>query len=295
MSTGMLDEVSDAVETYFTDIEDSMPLSRSEETELAKRIKAGDIEARNALVQANLRFVVSVAKEHQNRGLPLSDLISAGNLGLITAAERFDHTRGYKFISYAVWWIRQAILQAIAEQSRTVLTPRNKFQLFAKMAKVSPGLSQDHGRSPEVHELAEALGEACEEVEAAIMVGYPIASLDDRSRRRFKGKASDQGDEGKPGLDRIPDESCEPPDEALGREELRAQVDTALAKLVRSEAEVLRLYFGLDGEEPMTLEQIGALFGRTRERIRQIKEKALSHLRKPTLVKQGIRAAAGGK
>lgn len=265
-------DMEDSLGSYLTEIAHSKPLSAADEVALARRIKQGDEEARNRLVEANLRFVVSVAKEYQNRGVPLADLISAGNLGLITAAERFDEDKGFKFISYAVWWIRQAILQTLAEQSRTVRLPLNKIGLLYKISKASRALQQERADDPPPEEIAEQLDVPVEEVKETLMCGRSIRSLD----------ATFKEEEDHTLLDVLPDERQESPESQVMRGCLRAQIDMALRSLVGREAEILRLYFGLDGEEPMTLDQIGARFGLTRERVRQIKEKALHRLRHPS-------------
>ncbi|MEW6755575.1 MAG: RNA polymerase sigma factor RpoD/SigA [Candidatus Latescibacterota bacterium] len=261
-----------SLHTYLAEIAHSKPLSGAEEVVLARRIKEGDEEARNRLVEANLRFVVSVAKEYQNRGVPLADLISAGNMGLITAAERFDEEKGFKFISYAVWWIRQAILQTLAEQSRTVRLPLNKIGLLYKISKASRLLQQERADDPDPEEIAAQLDVSVEEVKETLLCGRSVRSLD----------ATFREEEDHSLLDVLPDERQESPEIQVLRGCLRGQIDAALQSLVGREAEILRLYFGLDGEEPMTLDQIGARFGLTRERVRQIKEKALHRLRHPS-------------
>jgi len=265
-------DMEDSLGSYLAEIANSKPLSAADEVELARRIKQGDEEARNRLVEANLRFVVSVAKEYQNRGVPLADLISAGNMGLITAAERFDEDKGFKFISYAVWWIRQAILQTLAEQSRTVRLPLNKIGLLYKISKASRLLQQERADDPNPEEIAEQLAVPVEEVKETLMCGRSVRSLD----------ATFREEEDHSLLDVLPDDRQESPENQVMRGCLRGQIDTALRSLVGREAEILRLYFGLDGEEPMTLDQIGARFGLTRERVRQIKEKALHRLRHPS-------------
>jgi RNA polymerase primary sigma factor len=265
-------DMDDCLGSYLAEIANSRPLSSSEEVLLARRIKRGDEEARNRLVEANLRFVVSVAKEYQNRGVPLADLISAGNMGLITAAERFDENKGFKFISYAVWWIRQAILQTLAEQSRTVRLPLNKIGLLYKISKASRHLQQERADDPNPEDIAAELDVPVEEVKETLMCGRSVRSLD----------AAFREEEDHSLLDVLPDERQESPESQVMRGCLRGQIDTALSTLMGREAEILRLYFGLDGEEPMTLDQIGVRFGLTRERVRQIKEKALHRLRHPS-------------
>ena len=239
---------------------------------MARQIKDGDEAARNRLVEANLRFVVSVAKEYQNRGVPLADLISAGNVGLITAAERFDENKGFKFISYAVWWIRQAILQTLAEQSRTVRLPLNKVGLLYKISKASGLLQQQRADDPNPEDIAGQLDVSVEEVRETLMCGRSVRSLD----------AAFKEEEDYSLLDIIPDDRQDSPENLVLRGCLRGQIDSALGTLVGREAEILKLYFGLDGEEPMTLDQIGARFSLTRERVRQIKAKALHRLRHPS-------------
>ena len=264
-------DMDDSLGSYLAEIANSNPLSGAEEVKLARKIKQGDERARNRLVEANLRFVVSVAKEYQNRGVPLADLISAGNMGLITAAERFDEDKGFKFISYAVWWIRQAILQTLAEQSRTVRLPLNKIGLLYKISKASRSLQQERADEPNPEEIAEQLDVPVAEIKETLMCGRSVRSLD----------ATFKEEEEHSLLDVLPDERQESPESQVIRGCLRGQIDSALCGLVGREAEILELYFGLDGEEPMTLDQIGVRFGLTRERVRQIKEKALHRLRHP--------------
>ena len=265
-------DMDDSLGSYLAEIASSSPLSATEEVQLAREIKQGDEDARNQLVEANLRFVVSVAKEYQNRGVPLADLISAGNMGLITAAERFDEDKGFKFISYAVWWIRQAILQTLAEQSRTVRLPLNKIGLLYKISKASRALQQERADDPNPEEIARQLDVPLHEVKETLMCGRSVRSLD----------AAFKDEEDQSLLDVLPDDRQESPENHVMHGCLRGQIDSALGGLAGREGEILRLYFGLDGEEPMTLDQIGARFGLTRERVRQIKEKALHRLRHPS-------------
>lgn len=265
-------DMEDCLGSYLAEIAHSKPLSPADEVDLARKIKRGDERARNRLVEANLRFVVSVAKEYQNRGVPLADLVSAGNMGLITAAERFDEDKGFKFISYAVWWIRQAILQTLAEQSRTVRLPLNKIGLLYKISKASRILQQERTDDPHPEAIAEQLDVPVEEVKETLLCGRSMRSLD----------AAFLGEEDHSLLDVLPDERQESPENQVMRGCLRGQIDSALSRLIGREAEILRLYFGLNGEEPMTLDQIGMRFGLTRERVRQIKEKALHRLRHPS-------------
>ena len=260
--------------SYLDDIADSTPLDAGAEAELARRIRRGDESARNALVEANLRFVVAVAKEYQRRGLSLSELISAGNVGLITAAERFDETKGFKFISYAVWWIRQAILQTLTEQS-TVRMPVNRRDMMAKIARAQEVL-QKGGGQPTVSQVAEALGFSEEEVEQTLVNSQPVRSLD---------APFDEGEEHCL-MDRLCDEDGNTPEEEVLKFTLTEDIASALASLNPRESEVLRLYFGLGAAPAMTLDQIGIRFRLTRERVRQIKEIALNKLRHPRL--QGL-------
>lgn len=257
---------------YFDDIAESTPLSREREVELAERIKNGDMRARDEMIRANLRFVVDVAKKYQNRGLSLSDLISAGNLGLITAADRFDGTKGYKFISYAVWWIRQSILQTLAEHVRTVRLPLNKVSLLKDISKASRKLGQDREGDPDVEEIAQELDVPAEEVLETILSARSVCSLDE----------SFTDDDERSLLNTLPDQSLEAPDADVLRESARVQLENALNTLDERELRIIRLYFGLDGNEALTLEEIGDMMNLTRERIRQLKERALSKLRHPS-------------
>jgi len=256
---------------YLQEIADSTPLSSHDEADLARRIRAGDERARNVLVEANLRFVVAVAKGYQNRGLTLPELISAGNVGLITAAERFDEQRGFKFISYAVWWVRQAILQALMEQS-TVRMPSNRRDLLSKISRVREALNQQ-GAPATIGQVAESLGCPEQAVEDAMVSGQAIRSLD---------APFEEGEEGSL-LDALSDEGQVSAEDEILALTLQEDIDAALAGLTEREAEVLRLYFGLGHERALTLDQIGRRFELTRERVRQIKELALSKLRHPRL------------
>ncbi len=260
------------VDRYFHEIEDSVGLSSEAEVQMAKQIKQGDEEALSNLVKANLRFVVSVAKQYQNLGLPLSDLINEGNLGLMIAAKRFDGTKGFKFISYAVWWIRQSILQALAEQSRIVRLPLNRIGELTRVNKVLNKLEQRLGRPPEVDEIADELEVEPGDMELLMRLAQRPVSLempcDDSEPDRTYG-------------DLIPDDNVPCSDEVLSDEQLKDEIQRAMHALTDGEARVLKMYYGLDGHEAMTLEEIGAYVGRTRERVRQIKEKALQKLRHP--------------
>jgi len=253
--------------TYLEEIADSPLLSSGEEAMLAARIRDGDTQARNELVEANLRFVVAVAKEYQRRGLTLNELISAGNVGLITAAERFDESKGYKFISYAVWWIRQTILQALMEQS-AVRLPVNRIDTLSKVARAYQSLQ--HGEtSPSLSQVAHHLGYSEEKIAQALMESQPVRSLD----------APFNGEEKRCLLDYLPDEERSP-EERMAQRALREDVDRLLDRLNPREAEVLRLYFGLGEEPPLPLKRIGLRLKLTRERVRQIKELALRKLRR---------------
>lgn len=258
-----------SLDKYLQEIGEVSLIDAAEEVRLAKLVKKDDQDALNKLVQANLRFVVSVAKQYQNQGLSLGDLINEGNLGLIKAAKRFDETKGFKFISYAVWWIRQAILQALAEQSRIVRLPLNRVGALHKIGKVSSDLEQNYGREPSAEEIAEKLDMSSSEVTDTLKISSRHLSLD----------APFQEGEDNRLLDVLEDEVQAPPDEDLFDEALQKEVVKALSTLTDRESEVIRLYFGIGREKPMTLEQIGTRFGLTRERVRQIKEKAIRRLR----------------
>jgi RNA polymerase primary sigma factor len=236
---------------------------------LAQRIRTHDQEALDKLVRSNLRFVVSVAKKYQNQGVSLSDLINEGNLGLIRAAHKFDETKGIKFISYAVWWIRQAILQALAEQSRIVRVPLNRAGTLHRIGKRANTLLQELGREPTHEEIAEGMDITEEEVAKTMSISQTHLSLDAPLAPGEDNKL----------LDYLPDNLNPTPDEQTFEKALTESIEEALSHLKEREAKILRLYFGLDGNEPMTLEEIGSLLGITRERVRQIKEKALSRLR----------------
>ncbi len=258
----------DSLDTYLREIGEVPLLKPEEEVELARKIKQGDQEALEKLTKANLRFVVSVAKQYQGQGLSLGDLINEGNLGLLKAANRFDETRGFKFISYAVWWIRQSILQALAEQSRVVRLPLNRVGALNRIGRVFSILEQEFEREPSAAEIAAELNMTTKEVHDTLRFGGRHLSLDDSL-----------GEEHSRLLDTLPNGDSPPPDSALMRESLKLEIEEALATLDNREAEVLRLYFGLNGEHPLTLEEIGERFELTRERVRQIKEKALQRLR----------------
>lgn len=260
------------IDQYFHEIEGSLGLSAEQEVANAKLIKQGDEEALQVLVKANLRFVVSVAKQYQNLGLPLIDLINEGNYGLIIAAKRFDGSKGFKFISYAVWWIRQAILQALAEQSRIVRLPLNRIGELTHVNKVILKLEQRLGRAPGRDEVAAELETDSGNMDLLLRLAQRPVSLQ---------APCEDGDDTRCLGDLLPDESLPDGDEQLADMELKASIHGSLNGLSEQEARVLRMYYGLDGRKPMTLEEIGADYGRTRERVRQIKEKALQKLRHP--------------
>ena len=258
-----------SLDQYLKEISAYPLLTREQEVDLAGRIRTGEEEALDKLVRSNLRFVVSVAKKYQNQGVALGDLINEGNLGLIRAAHKFDETKGIKFISYAVWWIRQAILQALAEQSRIVRVPLNRAGTLHRIGKRSSALLQELGREPTVDEIADGLDLTHDEVEKTLAISQTHLSLD---------APLTPGEDNRL-LDYLPDQFGRGPEEETYDKALTDVVDEALGSLKEREAKVLRLYFGLDGQEPMTLEEIGSLLGITRERVRQIKERALVRLR----------------
>lgn len=260
---------SQSLEKYFQEIGKVDLISMDEEVELAQRIREGDPVALEKLTKANLRFVVSVAKQYQNNGLTLGDLINEGNVGLIKAAKRFDEKRGFKFISYAVWWIRQSIMQALAEQSRIVRLPLNRVGSLNKISKTFSDLEQKFQREPSPEELAEQLDVTTEEVVATLSVGGRHVSVD---------APFVQGEENSL-LDVLEDENEDSPDSELIEDSLRREVMRALSTLTQRESEVLSCYYGLNGTKALTLEEIGDKFGLTRERVRQIKEKATRRLR----------------
>lgn len=267
----ILSDEENTLRLYFDDIAESRPLSREREVELSARIQEGDMEARDELVQANLRFVIDVAKNYQNRGLSLSDLISAGNVGLLTAAERFDGTKGYKFISYAVWWIKQSILQTIADHARTVRLPLNKLSLLKDISKASRKLGQGRETDPEIEEIARELDVSPQEVQDTILSARTVRSLDE----------SFEEDDDRNLMNVLQDENQIRPDGNVMEQASRTQLESVLEALDVREMKIIRLYFGLDGAESMTLEQIGGLMSLTRERVRQLKERALGKLRHP--------------
>ena len=258
-----------SLDKYLHEIGKVRLLSSEEEVLLAKKIKNGDEKALELLINANLRFVVSVAKQYQNQGLSLPDLINEGNLGLIKAAQRFDETRGFKFISYAVWWIRQSILQSLAEQARIVRLPLNKIGSINKVNNTFARLEQDFQREPTSDEIAEILDVAPKEVREALKVASRHVSMDAPLKK----------DEDNTLYDVLLATDKESPDAHLLDESLRREIDRSLGTLSPREADIIRLYYGLNGEPPYSLEEIGKYFSLTRERVRQIKEKAIKRLK----------------
>ena len=257
-----------SLDRYLQEIGEVPLLTPDEEIDLARRIKENDQIALEKLTQANLRFVVSVAKQYQNRGLSLGDLINEGNLGLIKAAKRFDETRGFKFISYAVWWIRQSIIQALAEHSRVVRLPLNRVGAINKIGKAYSALEQSFEREPSAQEIADRLEMSANEVSTTLKISGRHLSMD---------APFANGDENRL-LDVLKNDNQLSPDNYLIDESLKIEVNHALSTLTPREAEVIRLYFGLEREHSLTLEEIGYRFNLTRERIRQIKEKAIRRL-----------------
>lgn len=260
---------SQSLDKYLQEISKVELIGADQEVELAQKIKEGDARALEKLTKANLRFVVSVAKQYQNQGLTLGDLINEGNLGLIKAAQRFDETRGFKFISYAVWWIRQSILQALAEQSRIVRLPLNRVGSLNKVSKAFAELEQKFEREPSPLEMADVL---------KMSEGEVIDTLR-HSGRHVSMDAPFTGGEESSLLDVLENENEEDPDKELLNDSLRREIQRALSTLTPREADIVANYFGLNGNQAMTLEEIGEKFCLTRERVRQIKEKAIRRLR----------------
>ena len=260
---------SQSLDKYLQEIGKVDLLSTEDEIQLAIKIRKGDRSAFEQLTKANLRFVVSVAKQYQNQGLSLGDLINEGNLGLIKAAKRFDETRGFKFISYAVWWIRQSILQALAEQSRIVRLPLNRVGALNKIGKAYNSLEQEYEREPNSSELAKELQMDVDKVVEALKISGRHISMD---------APLTQGDENRL-LDVVENEEYPAPDHMLMSESLKTEINRILSTLSDREAEVIKFYFGLNKEHSLTLEEIGERFNLTRERVRQIKEKAIRRLR----------------
>jgi RNA polymerase primary sigma factor len=265
-----------SLDVYLHEINKTPLLTREQEQQLARSIRDGKPGALDQLVKANLRFVVSIAKQYSNQGLSLEDLINEGNLGLIKAAHRFDEKRGYKFISYAVWWIRQAMLQALAEHSRIVRLPLNRAGTLYRIGKASRQLDQKLGRQPTAEEIAQKLGISIEEVEDTMHIANTHVSLDDPY-------SNDKDDNAL--VDYLTDEDQISPDEGTYNNALTEDMEKALNTLTDREKLILTLYFGINGRDPLTLEDIGKQLDLTRERIRQIKEKAIQRLRHSTRAK----------
>jgi RNA polymerase primary sigma factor len=261
-----------SLDKYLQEIGKVELITADEEVELAQRIKAGDQRALEKLTKANLRFVVSVSKQYQNQGLTLPDLINEGNLGLIKAAQRFDETRGFKFISYAVWWIRQSILQALAEQSRIVRLPLNKIGSINKINKAYASLEQQHERPPSAEEIATRLEMSEMDVKESLRNSGRHVSMD---APIVEGEDSNL-------YDVLNSHDSPNPDDDLMVDSLRTEIERSLSTLTPREGDVIRLYFGLNGQHPLTLEEIGEKFDLTRERVRQIKEKAIRRLKHAT-------------
>ncbi|XOV67314.1 MAG: RNA polymerase sigma factor RpoD/SigA [Fluviicola sp.] len=260
-----------SLDKYLQEIGRVELITADEEVRLAQRIREGDKEALERLTKANLRFVVSVAKQYQNQGMSLPDLINEGNMGLIKAAERFDETRGFKFISYAVWWIRQSILQALAEQARIVRLPLNKIGTINKINRAYSELEQRLERPPSAEELAEELEVSVSDIRNSlknngrhVSMDAPLVADDESSSSMY---------------DILPNDALPSPEKNLVLESLRKDIERSLSTLTSREGDVVRLYFGLNGKHPMTLEEIGDRFELTRERVRQIKEKAIRRLK----------------
>jgi RNA polymerase primary sigma factor len=264
-----------SLDKYLHEIGKEELITAEEEVELARLIKKGDQHALDRLVKANLRFVVSVSKQYQNQGLSLPDLINEGNLGLIKAAQRFDETRGFKFISYAVWWIRQSILQAVAEQARIVRLPLNKIGSINKINRTFASLEQKYEREPSINEIAQVLEMAPEEVKETLKSSGRHVSMDAPLTLDEEGTLYDV----------ILSKDTPPPDKGLLTDSLRKEIERALSTLTYREANIIKLYFGLNGKHPNTLEEIGEEFNLTRERVRQIKEKAIKRLKNTTRCK----------
>jgi RNA polymerase primary sigma factor len=258
-----------SLDQYLKEISQYPLIDREEEGRLARGIRSGDPESLDKLVRSNLRFVVSVAKKYQNQGVLLSDLINEGNVGLIRAAHKFDETKGIKFISYAVWWIRQAILQALSEQSRIVRVPLNRASALHRIGRRTSALLQELGREPTAEEIAEGLDLTEEEVSSTLVIAQSHLSLDAPLTPGEDNRLADY----------LPDQFAADPEDEAYELALRETIEQALESLKEREAKVIRLYFGLDDQDPMTLEEIGSLLAITRERVRQIKEKALARLR----------------
>ena len=265
------DKENTSLDKYLHDISKIEMVTAEEEVDLAQRIHNGDLNARNQLINANLRFVVSVSKQYQNKGMSLPDMINEGNLGLIKAAERFDETRGFKFISYAVWWIRQSIMQALAEHARIVRLPLNRFSHINKTKKTITILEQKYEREPTILEITQALELAPNDVAEAIKNSWRYVSFDAPFNQDEEGNMYDS----------LYSEETSSPDKVLISDSLNEEIERALNTLSQREGKIIRLYFGLNGKQAFTLEEIGEKYNLTRERVRQIKEKAIRRLKPP--------------
>lgn len=261
-----------SLEKYFQEISKIDLITANEEVELARKIREGDQKALDKLVNANLRFVVSAAKQYQNRGLRLTDLINEGNLGLVKAAKRFDETRGFKFISYAVWWIRQSILQALSKKSRVIRLPQNKIATNSKIYQVYSTLEQTFQRPPSPTEIASELDIDVSKVKSSINSSVNHVSLDAPFREGESGSLHNV----------IESNEMDTPDKTVIHESLETDIDEVLNKIPERQRDVIKLYFGLEGQPPMSLMEIGEIFDVTRERVRQIKDKGLRALRRKT-------------
>lgn len=267
----------DSISLYLKEISNYPLLSSEEEVSLARAYKDGDRKAIEKIVLSNLRFVVSIAKKYQNLGVALSDLINEGNIGLIRAAHKFDETKGVRLITYAVWWIKQAIIQYLSEQSRVVRIPLNKASAMFKMEKALNTLSQELGRDPTTQEILQEIDIASDDLEGMMPLYQPQYSLESSSNPQDDIIL----------LNSIPDDKTPGPMDGMFKQELSAAIEEMLSTIKEREARILRYYYGLDNTEPMTLEEIGEVFGVTRERVRQIKEKAIRQLRQANEKKAG--------
>ena len=259
----------DSISLYLKEISHYPLLTPEEEVSLAKAYKKSDKSAIEKMVLCNLRFVVSIAKKYQNLGVSLSDLINEGNIGLIRAAHKFDETKGVRFITYAVWWIKQAIIQYLSEQSRIVRIPLNKASAMFKMEKMLNTLAQELGRDPTTQEIMQGIDASADDLEDVLLLYQPQYSLDSSSNPQDDIIL----------LDSIPDDKTPGPLESVFKKDLNDAIESMLSTIKDREARILRFYYGLDNTEPMTLEKIGEIFGVTRERVRQIKEKAIKQLK----------------
>ena len=273
---------SPSMDKYLNEISKIKLISAEEEVSLARRIHKGDLEARDCLINANLRFVISVAKQYQNRGLSLADLINEGNLGLIEAAQRFDETRGFKFISYAVWWIRQGIIQALAENTRVVRLPLNRIIHIHKTRQIIAELEQKYEREPSILEISQTLEQSLTDVTIAIKNAGRYISLD---APLIQGEEENM-------YDVLLNEDASNPDKELLTDSLRKEIDRVLNKLIPIEANIIRLFFGVNGKHVHTLAEIGEEFNLTSERVRQIKARAIEKL-KHTLICRILKSYLG--